>query len=224
MEQVISRLESLLTENRVRRMRAVLARRSDHVAFVFEKMVDPHNLSAVLRTMDALSFQDVHLIAPGERLELSRGITIGADRWLTLHHHDGTVACMEALKAGGYRIYASLVDEGKGVPLQKIDFSRRSALVFGNEHAGVSGDVVALADETFHIPMLGFVESLNLSVAAAVTGFHARNALERHMAETGGEGGFLLPHHRRQAIYLDWLRHSVKKADDIIAEMEGREG
>ena len=103
MERIITCLEALLTENRVRRMREVLSRRTDHVTFVFENMVDPHNLSAVLRSMDALSIQDAHLITPGERLELSRGITIGAERWLSLHRHNSTASCMEALKRCGTR-------------------------------------------------------------------------------------------------------------------------
>ena len=223
MERIITRLEPLLTEERVRRMREVLHRRSDHVSFVFENMVDPHNLSAALRSMDAFSFQDAHLITPGERLEFSRGITIGAERWLTLHHHASTPACMAALKDAGYRIYASLVDADKGTALEEIDFSRRTALVFGNEHAGVSAEVVELADDTFHIPMMGFVESLNLSVAAAVSGFHARGALDALMAEAEDKGAFLLPEERRQAIYVEWLRRSIKKADKIIAELEGRE-
>lgn len=223
MERIITRLEPLLTEQRVRRMREVLARRSNHVAFVFENMVDPHNLSAALRSMDALSFQDAHLITPGERLELSRGITIGAERWLTLHRHASTPLCMDALRDAGYRIYASLVDAGKGLALEEIDFSRPTALVFGNEHAGVSGEVVELADDTFHIPMMGFVESLNLSVAAAICAFHARKALDALVEQTGDKESFLLPAQQRQAIYVEWLRRSVKKADQIIAELEERE-
>lgn len=226
MERIITCLEPLLTEKRVRRMREVLSRRTDHVAFVFENMVDPHNLSAVLRSMDALSFQDAHLITPGERVELSRGVTIGAERWLSLHRHDSTASCMDVLKQAGYRVYASLVDAGRGVSLEEIDFSHRTALVFGNEHAGVSEEIVALADETFHIPMMGFVESLNLSVAAAVSGFHARRALEKLMAgaeniEQDGQS-LLLSEARRQEIYVQWLRRSIKKADQIIAEVEQR--
>ena len=189
-------------------------------------MVDPHNLSAVLRSMDALSIQDAHLITPGERLELSRGITIGAERWLSLHRHNSTASCMDALKQAGYRVYASLVDAGRGVRLEEIDFTHRTALVFGNEHAGVSEEMAALADETFHIPMMGFAESLNLSVAAAVSGFHARAALEKLMAgpEMLAQDGqsLLLSEARRQEIYVEWLRRSVKKADQIIAELEQR--
>ncbi len=233
MERIISRLEPLLTKERVRRMKDVLAGRSDHVAFVFERMVDPHNLSAVLRSMDAMSFQDAHLIEPAERVGLSRGITIGAERWLSLHQHPDAAACMEKLRKAGYRVYASLVAGGQGVPLKEIDFSHRTALVFGNEHAGVGAEMVALADGTFHIEMRGFVESLNLSVAAAICAYHARDSLERLRrvgkagdagnAGAGGEG-FLLSGERRRAIYVEWLRASVKKADQIIAELEEREG
>ena len=86
--------------------------------------------------------------------------------------------------------------------------------------------MAALADEAFHIPMKGFVESLNLSVAAAISGFHARAALEKLMAgaeiiEQDGQS-LLLSEARRQEIYVEWLRRSVKKADQIIAELEQR--
>ena len=183
-ERIIARLEPLLTENRVRRMKAVLAARSDHVTFVFERMVDPHNLSAVLRTLDAFSFQDAHLIATQGQAALSRGITIGADRWLTLRDHADTEACLRALKEAGYRIYASLSAGGAdSVSLDEMDFGVRTALVFGNEHAGVSGQVLDLADGAFTIPMRGFVESFNLSVAAALCAYRARTDMERLMRE-----------------------------------------
>ncbi|MCZ6557233.1 MAG: RNA methyltransferase [SAR324 cluster bacterium] len=222
MEQIISRLEPLLTKERVRRMKSVLATRSDHVAFVFERMVDPHNLSAALRSMDAMSFQDAHLIEPAERIGLSRGISIGAERWLSLHDHSDSAACLAELRAAGYRIYASRVEEGQGIRLQEIDFSRRTALVFGNEHAGVSPELVAQADEAFHIGMRGFSESLNLSVAAAISAYHARETLERLAEQEQDPARYLLSEERRQAIYVEWLRQSVKKADQIIAELQGR--
>ena len=218
MEQAIALLEPLLLPRRIKRMRDVLATRSDQVAFVFERMVDPHNLSAVLRSLDAISFQDVHLIAPQERVVLSRGITQGTERWLSVHTHEDTAGCLAALRARGYRIYASHVDAGRGVPLQALDVSRRMALLFGNEHAGVSADVLALADETFHIPMHGFVESLNLSVAAAISAHHLRVRMEALAASSPDASRFLLPPARQRALYAGWLYRSVRHADRILAE------
>ena len=218
MGRLAETIEPLLTGRRVRRMKAVLASRSDHVAFVFERMVDPHNLSAALRSLDAFSFQDAHLIQPSEALGLSRGITIGSERWLSLHRHEDTASCLGALKGAGYRVYASEVAGEGALRLEEIDLRRRAALVFGNEHAGVSEEVLALADERFRIEMLGFGESLNLSVAVAISAFHARATLARLMTEDKEPERYLLPPERRKAIYAQWLRQSVKRPDVVLGE------
>lgn len=220
MERIIARLEPLVTPERRDRMQAVLARRSDHVAFVFERMVDPHNLSAVLRTLDAFSFQDAHLIEPQERVAVARAITIGADRWLTLREHATTPDCLEALRGAGYRVLASRVAGTGATSLTELDFTPRTALVFGNEHRGVSDEVLARADGAFHIEMLGFAESFNLSVAAALCAFQARQQLERLAAAAEDGGHFLLSHARRQELYAEWLRRSVKRSDEILAELD----
>ena len=220
MERQIALLEPLLTEARRRRMQDVLATRSDHVAFVFERMIDPHNFSAALRTLDALSFQDVHLVEPGERLETARGITIGTERWLSLHTAPTTEECLAGLKTEGYRVYASHLGEEPAIRLQEIDFSRRTALVFGNEHLGVSGEVLALADQRFRIDMLGFAQSFNLSVSVALSAFHARREIRRLAGNDPHPERFFLAPERRRELYLQWLRRSVKNVDQVLAGLE----
>ncbi|HKI97375.1 MAG TPA: RNA methyltransferase [bacterium] len=216
--EVIARLEPLLTDARRRRMRTVLAGRSDHVAFVFERMIDPHNLSAALRSLDAFSFQDAHLVQPGERLQLSRGISISADRWLSLQEAPTTADCLQSLKAAGYTVYASHLSAGGATSLPALDWSRRSALVFGNEHLGVSDEVLALADGAFRIDMLGFVESLNLSVAVAISAYQARQAITRLAADDPRPERFALSPERQQALYAKWLRQSIKHPERILGE------
>ncbi len=215
-KRVIERLEPLLLPRRVARMRAVLATRSDQAAFGFERMVDPHNLSAALRSLDAFSFQDAHWIEPGERLGLSHLITRGTERWLTLHAHPSAAACVAALHGQGYRVLASHV--GGGEPLEALDFSRRTALLFGNEHAGVSPELAALADGSFHIPMQGFAESLNLSVAVAISAHHARGELQRLERQAKTPGAYALTPGRQLELYAAWLRASVRRADAVLAE------
>jgi tRNA (guanosine-2'-O-)-methyltransferase len=130
---------------------------------------------------------------------------------------------VEALHASGYRVLASQADPARGatpVPLTAIDFRERVALLFGNEHAGVSERALALADGAFRIGMLGFVESLNLSVAAAICAFHARRELERLAAEAGNPARFALSPERQRALYAEWLRQSVRAAEKILGEAE----
>ena len=233
LSRTVEKLEPLLTEARVRRMRNVLATRSDHVAFVFERMIDPHNLSAALRSLDAFSFQDVHLVEPGERLDwagksttekntagkgLSRGITIGTDRWLTLHTAPNSLDCLEGLRREGYTILAGHLEEAGAVSLTDIDFTRKTALVFGNEHLGVGEEMVAGADGFFRIDMLGFAQSLNLSVSVAVSAFHARQELTRLAKDSVDPGRFSRHPEKQEALYAQWLRNSVKHAERILAE------
>lgn len=230
---VIARLEPLLTEARRERMQAALASRSDHVTFVFERMIDPHNLAAALRSLDAFSFQDAHLVSPGDRLGLerraggslhvARGITIGAERWLSLHEAPDSRTCLQGLKQAGYTVLASHLEPTGAIPLPALDWSRPTALVFGNEHLGISEDVRAEADGAFRIDMLGFAQSLNLSVAVAVSAYAARQALARLAADDPHPERFGLAPQRQHALYAHWLRGSVKHAARILGEEEPEE-
>jgi tRNA (guanosine-2'-O-)-methyltransferase len=226
-DAVIARLEPLLLPRRAERMRQVLARRTAQVAFVFEDMVDPHNMSAALRSVEAFGFQDVHLVNPAARIGFARKITQGTERWLTVQNHESLPECIEALKAAGFRVLASHLEASAGEdpaagpgpePLTALDLSRPIALVFGNEHAGVTELALRLADGTFRIDMLGFVESLNLSVACAISAFHARERLDRLAAVAGDPARFALPEARQQALYAQWLRQSVKAAEKLLAQ------
>ncbi|MDH4246564.1 MAG: RNA methyltransferase [Deltaproteobacteria bacterium] len=221
--RVIEVLEPLLTPRRAERMRAVLASRTDQVTFVFERMIDPHNLSAALRSLDAFSFQDAYLIEPGERLEVSRGISIGSHRWLSVHQSRSAEECIASLQSQGYAVYASHLGGEECAPLDALDFSRRTALVFGNEHAGVGPEVLEHADARFRIDMYGFVESLNLSVAVAISAHHARRELEALAAAQGSPAPYPLNRERREALYAEWLRGSVYRADEILAQARERE-
>ena len=136
---------------RLARAEAVLARRRRSLCVVLEDAHDPHNVSAVLRTCEALGVQDVHLVAEQEDDSiLNPKVTIGAHRWLT-----------------GYRLYVSHLD-AQATPLPDLAGEGRAAYVFGNERSGVTSRWLDAADATFLIPTSGFSGSLNLSVAVAL--------------------------------------------------------
>lgn len=236
-ERVIALLEPLVSRRRIKRMQEVLSSRTAQVAFVFEQMTDPHNMSAALRSLDAFSFQDAHMVRPGDRLSLgsehpgentsgkyqpenriSGGITIGSERWLTLHVQPSTQECLQMLKHQDYQVYASHLGQTPSTSLTDLDFSRPIALVFGNEHAGVSQEVLDMADGNFRIDMHGFVESLNLSVAVAISAFHARQKLNRLAREAENPDLFALGDERQAALYAGWLKRSVNRAEKILAE------
>ncbi len=166
-EVVIAALGPLVTEARRRRIDEVVARRKLSVVPVLEGLTDPHNGSAVLRSADAFGLQQVHVVAGPHGFLAAHRVSKGTQRWLDVIQHDSSEACLAQLEERGYRVVVAAMG-GELCPedLRDID---RLAVVFGNEHAGASEVMRSGADATCAVPMIGFVESLNVSVAAAIT-------------------------------------------------------
>lgn len=163
------------TSRRQARIRDVLSRRQKRLTVVLEDVHDPHNASAVLRSCDGVGILDVHLVYVHEeppRRSFARTTSASAAKWVRLHFHDSIDACYAALREQGFRIYATALGQ-ESVELYDVDFTQPTALVFGNEHRGVSPGAIAGADATLFIPMQGMVESLNISVACAVSLYEA---------------------------------------------------
>ena len=162
-----------ITERRRRRMRDVLARRQPDLTVVIENVHDPHNVSAVLRSCEAVGVLAVHLVyTVEERPELSRITSASAVKWLDVVHHPDLPACYAALRARGFAIYATHLGVASR-DLYDLDLTAPVALVFGNEQRGVSDEALELADGSVVIPMMGMVQSLNVSVACAVSLYEA---------------------------------------------------
>jgi tRNA (guanosine-2'-O-)-methyltransferase len=174
----------LLPERRVRIDRAV-AQRTRTLTVVLEAFCDPQNVNAVLRTCEAFGVQEIHVVEgvmkPYDR---NKKISQNADKWLDVTRWKGTGECLQHLRERGFAIYATQVSEGAR-PLERLSFAGKVALVFGNENRGVSAEALALSDLAYAIPMRGLVQSLNVSVAAAVS---LARAVERREAERGRHG------------------------------------
>lgn len=164
-----------ITERRFQRMREVLARRQPDLTIVLENVHDPHNVSAVLRSCDAVGLLRVHLVYTVEQFpELSENVSGSALRWLDLIFHNSIAECYQSLRREGFRIYTTyLGDSSQSADLYTLDLTQPVALVFGNEHRGVSEEAMEAADGNFVIPMMGMVRSLNISVACAVSLYEA---------------------------------------------------
>ena len=202
---IMAALEPLLTEERRARIDAVLASRSLAVTAVLDRLVDPHNVSAVLRSADAFGVQRVHVIESTEPFRATSRVALGADRWVDVIRHSTSAECVRALRAGGHRIFVASM-EGAVAP-EALAEEPRIAIVFGNEHSGVSQELRELADGTYAIPMRGFVQSLNVSVAAAITLFTA----------TRGRSGDLGAA-EASALRARYVWKSVPQAEAIVAE------
>ena len=160
-----------LSDNRRNRLEEVIRRRQTDFTVVLENIWDPHNVSAVLRSADAVGIQDVHLLYYIEEgpdfSKTGKQSSASAKKWLSFHRHTSVEECYSALRADGFSIYASHLSD-YSMSLHDLDGMKKIALVFGNEHRGVSETACSLADGVFYIPMMGMVESLNVSVATAV--------------------------------------------------------
>ncbi|HET8540268.1 MAG TPA: RNA methyltransferase [Anaeromyxobacter sp.] len=176
---------TFLVPERKARIDEVVANRTRSLTVVMEAFGDPQNVNAVLRTCEAFGIQDVHAVeGPMKPWDRNKKITQNADKWLDVRRWRSTRECLAHLGAEGFAIYATHLDAAAR-PLGALPFAGKVALVFGNEHRGVSDDALALADATYAIPMRGFVRSLNVSVAAAIS---LAIAVERREAERGRHG------------------------------------
>lgn len=165
-ESVIAALQPTLGAERAARIDAVAAARLGGVTVVLEDLHDPHNGGAALRSCEAMGLLTVHIIQQRERFRTSSKVTQGCDKWLQVREHGTTADCVAALRRGGFRLYAAV--PGAARPLEALDPSAPAAFLIGNEHFGLSAEARALCDQEFAIPLYGFSESVNLSVATAL--------------------------------------------------------
>lgn len=170
---VLAALLPVLGEARAARLDQVAAGRLSGLTLVLEDLYDPHNGGAALRSCEAVGLLDVHFVAGVEPFRVASKVTQGCHKWLDLHHHKDTAACVADLRARGHALYAAV--PGAALTLEDLDPLRPAAFLIGNEHAGLSAAARAACDAEFAIPLHGFSESLNLSVATALTVYtHAR--------------------------------------------------
>ena len=163
----------LRSSRRMEKIRSVLLKRQPGLTVVMENIHDPHNVSAVFRTCDAVGVMQVELMYTQEKFpRIGKKSSSSANKWLERRPHTSVDSCFNTLRAEGFRIYATHLGAGS-VSLYDLDLTQKVALVFGNEHRGVSDEAAAKADANFLIPMMGMIQSLNVSVAAAVSLYEA---------------------------------------------------
>lgn len=164
---IVRVLGGVITDARLERVRRVAAGRTRRVIPVLEGLSDPHNGSAILRSADAFGIAEVHVVPGPNGFYAGSTVAKGTTQWLDLQPHETSEACADALIGAGYAIYVASMEGQAGLAdLAKLD---KVAIVFGNEHSGPSAAMRQRATGTYAIPMRGFVESLNVSVAAAIT-------------------------------------------------------
>ncbi len=166
-------MKLFLSERRLQKITSVVNSRQHSLRVVLENIHDPHNVSAILRTCDAVGVPKVSLLYNLEKFpRIGKKSSASARKWVEVEKFSSVKECYESLRREGYCIYASSIS-ADAIDLYKIDFKKKIAIVLGNEHRGVSNDALNLADKKFKIPMYGMVQSLNVSVAAAIVLYEA---------------------------------------------------
>lgn len=190
-----------MTPERRNKLLHVVHRRQPNLTVVMENVHDPHNISAVMRTCDAVGIQDLYIlntIIPKHDRFGPRSSSSAA-KWLTVHQFDNAADCFKALRSKYDRILTTHLS-ADAVSLYEIDFTGSIALVFGNEHDGVSEEIRGMADGNFIIPQMGIIRSLNISVACAVSIYEAY----RQKAVAGQYQQASMPQDRIDTLLNEW--------------------
>lgn len=200
-------LTPMVNENRYMLLNKILGQRTRYLTVVLEDIYQSHNASAVLRTCDCFGIQDVHIIENRNRLVLNPDVELGAAQWLTLRRYNeranNTLGAMQKLKEMGYRIVAATPHK-EDADVRNFDLSAgKIALMLGTEMKGLSDEAIKMADEFVAIPMMGFTESFNISVSAAVLLYELNTRLR-----SSGISWKIEPS-EKELIRLQWLRNSV---------------
>jgi len=169
-----------MTPDRKEKIESLLDKRQNDLTVVLENVFDPHNISAVMRSCDAVGMMEMYIIKSKlpTRKRWNDRSSASANKWMVIHHFEDAKSCFEALRKKYKNIYCThLNEDAKG--LYEIDFTEPTALVFGNEHEGVTDEALSYCNGNFIIPQAGIIQSLNISVACAVSIYEAYRQKEK---------------------------------------------
>lgn len=210
-------LSPLLTENRRERLLNAVEKRTDHIRLIMQDVHNPHNVSACMRSAEAFGIQNVDVVTLSEPFKASTSAK-GVQHWITLQKWADAKSCADHLKKAGYLIAAGMPSQDS-VSLHDLPLDKPVAILFGNEHAGVSPEWKDHIDTYFTIPMVGLVESMNISVCAAITMHHLTYRLE-----TMAHPARFIDIKRKNDLLGHWVRRSLSAADKIYEEQKKRLG
>jgi len=212
---LLAYLRTYITERRLKLFSEVLEQRTRHFTVVTEDVYQLHNTSAVMRSCDVFGIQDLHVVEDSLGKKMDREIAMGAQKWVDIHRYNKVTTCIDSLKNSGYKIIAT-VPHGDYQTLENFDVSQKSAFFFGKETEGISDTVLKSADYFLKIPMFGFTQSLNISVSAAII---LQNLMSRLRATNIN---WQLSNQERFDIEMQWLKKSIKSADELIKEFRSK--
>ena len=202
-------LQNFITEERKQRFLEIISQRTNHFTVAMEDVFQMHNTSAVVRTCEVFGVQQAHSIEGRYGKRLDEKIAMGAQKWVDVFRYDDTQKCIDTLREKGYQIVATTPHKDAYL-LNDFDISKKSAFFFGTEKEGLSEKVLAQADTYLKIPMVGFTESLNISVAVAIVLQQLTDKLRRSNLK------WQLTDEERYSVLEQWTKISVRNVNDVI--------
>ena len=212
-QELLTYLEHFITEERKERFLQVISARTNHFTVAMEDVFQMHNTSAVVRTCEVFGVQQAHSIEGRFGKRLDAKIAMGAQKWLDVFRYNDTQSCIDALRAQGYQIVATTPHKDAYF-LNDFDISKKSAFFFGTEKEGLSQQVLSQADTYLKIPMVGFTESLNISVAVAIVLQQLTDKLRRSQV------AWQLTDEERLNTLINWTKKSIRNVKDVLKRYE----
>ena len=206
-------LQNFITEERKQRFSEIISQRTNHFTVAMEDVFQMHNTSAVVRTCEVFGVQQAHSIEGRYGKRLDEKIAMGAQKWVDVFRYDDTQKCIDTLREKGYQIVATTPHKDAYL-LNDFDISKKSAFFFGTEKEGLSEKVLAQADTYLKIPMVGFTESLNISVAVAIVLQQLTDKLRRSNIK------WQLTDEERYSVLEQWTKISVRNVKDVMKRYE----
>ncbi|MFY0483562.1 TrmH family RNA methyltransferase [Flavobacterium sp. PLA-1-15] len=203
-------LEGFLTDNRKEKFLKVLSNRTNHFTVAIEDVFQLHNTSAVMRSCEVFGVQQLNVVEEKFGKSIDKEIAMGAQKWVDVNRYESISNCVESLKQKGYQIIATTPHENDCL-MDDFDISKPSALFFGTERDGLSEEVMKNADGFLKIPMVGFTESLNISVSAAIILQNLMNRLRK------SDVNWQLSEEEMLEKRIQWAKSSIKDIKRIEA-------
>ncbi|HSW74051.1 MAG TPA: RNA methyltransferase [Candidatus Limnocylindria bacterium] len=208
-KDLIAHLSQFVTDHKLHAMHRVLAERTRHITVVLEDVFQPCNASAVVRSAECFGVQEVHVIEGRNRFRVEGGVAMGAAKWLDIHRYTAMQECLDNLKKRGYLLVATVPPGQNTYALPDFPIDTKFALMFGTELTGLGESALAQADALVTIPMVGFTESFNISVSAALCLYQVTARLKRSTV------AWQLSEQEKSDILLTWLRRTIRASSAL---------
>lgn len=207
-------LEGFITENRKNGFLRVLKNRTKHLTIAMEDVYQLHNTSAVMRSCEVFGIQELNVIEQRFGKRIDKEIALGAEKWVDINRFSSIQYCLDDLRSKGYQIIAT-TPHNDSCMIDEFDVTKKSAIFFGTEKLGLSEEIMQQADGFLKIPMVGFTESLNISVSAAIVIQDLTNRLRK------SDINWQLTEEEILDKRLDWTRKSIKDIEFVESRFEG---